>query len=520
MLPGQHWARSFTVEAEDIDYLVNRLLENETPLSSRQLAEILVSKRLEAEAAKLEARFKNARIYNPSESYEVGQQLVFPVLDYRVAVITGIRPGDNQEYGAFNVAAVAFEDQTPPREFAIDLSVPHKLSTSADDTAFMTMGSATVEDVMTEYGDRITDIVENALQGEDGLVVVARKWFPADLILQPDDGHLNLAEAVLDINLGGPLHTHEILEQMGGLGTSSAIELQEFSLNFVMNQDRRFDEVGPTGEVMWYLSRMEPEEVQRTPELLRYTAFPYNHDDLSPESLQVEREIGDELSDFPPAPDGDEAVITLIYPHRRAGTLPINHKTQHIFPTARRTERVYMTLVDGQDEEEFIGWVVRKEKYVFGLGPLYRKYSLPIGAYVSVARMEHPGRVRVDFSAYRARTEWIRLITAKGDQLLFENSKRAIGADYDDLMILGVDNLAELDAAVRLIGGQRKSLAALLRMLIPGLSRLNPQGTAHFKTIYSALNVIRRCPPGPILAILEANPDFENVGGHYWKLNE
>jgi len=31
--------------------------------------------------------------------------------------------------------------------------------------------------------------------------------------------------------------------------------------------------------------------------------------------------------------------------------------------------------------------------------------------------------------------------------------------------------------------------------------------------------VIRRCPPGPIFASLVAYPEFEHVGGPYWRLS-
>ena len=58
--------------------------------------------------------------------------------------------------------------------------------------------------------------------------------------------------------------------------------------------------------------------------------------------------------------------------------------------------------------------------------------------------------------------------------------------------------------------GQSLSIAA----------RFSPQGAVHAKTIYSAVNVLRRVPPGPILATLASNPDFEYVGNHYWKLSE
>jgi hypothetical protein len=177
-------------------------------------------------------------------------------------------------------------------------------------------------------------------------------------------------------------------------------------------------------------------------------------------------------------------------------------------------------LVDGQDDEEYTGWVVPSARYVFGLASFYRKHHLPIGAYVTVTPGKTPDRFRIDFTAYRARTEWIRLIQPKGDQIYFENSKRSIGADYDDLMIMGIDELEALDAVIQVVQQQRKSLTAIIRMVLPALGKLTPQGTAHVKTIYSAVNVLRRCPPGPIMATLEANPDFANVGGHYWKLRD
>jgi hypothetical protein len=181
---------------------------------------------------------------------------------------------------------------------------------------------------------------------------------------------------------------------------------------------------------------------------------------------------------------------------------------------------VWFTLVDGQDGEEYPAWVVRKERYVFGLAKFYRKHKLPIGVHITLRRSDEPGKIIVDFNAYRPRTEWIRLIVPKNDQITFENQKRAIGAGYDELMILGADDLASVDALFQTAQQQKKSLASILKTIIPPLGGLTPQGTVHAKTLYSAVNVLRRCPPGPIFATLIANPDFQNVGGDYWKLSE
>jgi hypothetical protein len=64
-----------------------------------------------------------------------------------------------------------------------------------------------------------------------------------------------------------------------------------------------------------------------------------------------------------------------------------------------------------------------------------------------VKRTDDPSRVIVDFHAHRPRTEWIRLLIPREDgRLTFESQRRAIGAEYDDLMVLGVDDLAAMDA--------------------------------------------------------------------------
>jgi hypothetical protein len=348
---------------------------------------------------------------------------------------------------------------------------------------------------------------------------VAGKWFPRGLMFEVNEGYLNLAEAVLDMSGGGPLGTGEILEQIGGLGDAPQ-ELQVFCMNDALNRDPRFDEVGPLNTVLWFLKRVEPQEVQATPEILQYTSIDYDPDILSPEQIALEAEIDDEWS--PAQGDereyGDQVLLTLIFSHRRAGTLPLNAAMRHIFPTARRTQRIAVTLVDGQDGQEYPGWVVRGDRYVFGLQPLYTKHKLPVGTHIIVRRQSQNDKIVVDFHAHRPRTEWVRLVTNKNNQIAFEDQKRGIGAEYDDLMILGTDDLSEVDKLAAHY--KRASFTSILRTLIAELSRNSPQGTVHAKTLYSAFNVLRRCPPGPIFAALDTSSEFEHVGNHYWRLSD
>jgi len=524
MMPSHHWARNFTVEKDDIEYLTNLLLERETPLETETLTRALIDARINTEVATLRQRYQDARIYDPARAYQIGQKLIFTDFDYETAVVVGVRAGNNPDYGAFNVVAVQFDDDDlnlsdKHREFASELTVEHDLNQESDiDDSIGSVSDLNTDDILATAGKEITKKVEDKLRASSDLIYMARKWFPRDLLMDVNVGHLNLAEAVLDINEGGPMKTEAILEEMGGLG-KAPLALQVFSLNYALNKDSRFDEVGSTGEVLWHLTRLEPDEVQHTPAMLRYSPIEYDRNLLTKELEAIVSEIDDEHSPTEIVGEIDETQITLTYPHRRLGTLPLSDRTSVIFPTARQTPRVAFSLVDGQDGEEYPAWVVRKDRYVYGLAKFYRKHKLPIGAYVTVSKGDVAGKVVVNFKAHKPRTEWIRLIVPKGDQITFENHKRAIGAEYDDLMILGAEDLAGVDAMFTNTQQQKKSLVAILRSIIPPLGLLTPQGTVHAKTIYSAVNVLRRCPPGPIFAVLIANPDFQNVGGDYWKLS-
>lgn len=520
-MPSHHWARSFTVTDDDIEYLTGLLLERETPLKVDDLAHALIERRLEQQAAALQEKYRDVRVYNPEQSYEVGQRVMFPALEYAFGTVRGLRPGNNPDYGTFNVIEVEFDSASSmPREFAADYP-NHKLSLEAEAGGSQLPGASdlTANEILSTSRRQIASTVEEALRANGDLVNVAGRWFPRSLMLDVNEGYLNLAEAALDINSDSPMSTEQILTEIGGLG-NSPLELQIFSLNYALNADDRFDEVGPVDTVLWYLKRLEPPEVLNAPAYLRYTPIEYEAGLLTPEMVALDAEIDDEWSSLvEPQETPEQVTVTLNYPHRRVGTLPLNAKMRQIFPTARRTPRIWVTLVDGQDGEEFPGWVVREHRYVFGLSRLYRKHKLPVGVILHVRPSEEPGKVIVDFDAHRPRTEYVRLIVPRNNQITFEYDKRAIGAAYDDLMILGADDLAAVDALFQTTQQSRKSLSAILNNLVSELSRFSPQGTVHAKTLYSAVNAVRRSPPGPIFAALVTNVDFEHVGSNYWKMS-
>ena len=108
---------------------------------------------------------------------------------------------------------------------------------------------------------------------------------------------------------------------------------------------------GKEGKVLWCLRRLEPDDVRQVPPSLRYEKIVHDRANLDDAMKALEAQLDDELTQ---AEDADAATteissitITLIYPHLRAGTLPMSHRARKLFPTAYESARVRFTLVDG-----------------------------------------------------------------------------------------------------------------------------------------------------------------------------
>jgi hypothetical protein len=167
--------------------------------------------------------------------------------------------------------------------------------------------------------------------------------------------------------------------------------LARFSLDYALQEDERFDEVGPAGKISWFLRRLEPPEVLYPPPRLEYEERSYDRDLLTEPLLEQEASLNDEFSPVePPTEDVEEVEIALLFPHWRVGALPLSARLGKLFPTAYEAPRIRFQLIDGHSEETFPGWVVREQGYVFGLDDWYRKYEVPAGGLVRVRKGEAP----------------------------------------------------------------------------------------------------------------------------------
>jgi N12 class adenine-specific DNA methylase len=62
------------------------------------------------------------------------------------------------------------------------------------------------------------------------------------------------------------------------------------------------------------------------------------------------------------------------------------------------------------------------------------------------------------------------------------------------------------------------SFDKIVANMMQELTKLNVQGHVHAQELYSALNIIRRCPPGPLLAFLVQTPGYKHVGDMHFRM--
>lgn len=515
------WRDQFDVTEEDIEFLYNLLQDTQGPQTLTQLSTALIDEYLRREEAKIRTELSKGAVYTPKEQFTVGQTVVFPALDFVVGEVVGIRDGHNPEFGDFNVIKVQFEEGQ--REFASNLA-RHRLNQGNGNSALDEDALLSGLEIYSLYQEEINDSLLYALEEgdrSDDFVEVDGAWLLADMLAEVHVGYLNIAEAMIEVQ-GKPTKTSHLLTEIE-LDSSTNPVMRTISLDHALENDPRFDRVVGNGENMWFLRRLEPAPVLETPALLRYNTIPYNRALLSVELLQIEWELDDEWGESGLTSEIPRIVptitITLTYPHWRYGTLPLNGRTVNFFPGSGKSKSV-VTLVDGRWGTRYTGWVLHEERYVYGLQKWYEDHALPVGAYITLERTNNANEIIVDYRTRRAKREWARIASADPDHkgLRFEMNKIQVACEYDEYLIVAEQDRKPIDELRNLIQNNDLSFNLIVEAIVLELIKLNPQGTVHAKSIYSAVNMLRRCPPGPIFYALISNRKFRDVGNGFFAL--
>lgn len=512
---SEYW-HDLQINRQDVEYLHTYLFEQETPLTTRELVAVFVNERIRVERlAEQKRRQAGGKTYFPKEIYQAGDDIVLPALNWKHGKVAVTRAGQNPEIGAFDVLTVQFDDGSE-RLFASNLAL-HALN---EKPVSVEEASIETDVILNEHGAALEKKIEAMFRSDDELVRIAGRWFPRALLIDVNVGHLNLAEAVLDMSGGEPLPASALLKDVA-LPEGVNPKLAEFSLNYALQDDKRFDEVGPAGQVLWCLLRLEPDAVRDVSPYLRYNDIEHDRSLLNPQMIALEKQIDDELSMFDDsiANDTKDVTVSLIYPHLRAGTLPLSPRVRSFFPTAYESPRVRFTLVDGKTKQKMPGWVALEHGYVYGLRDWYKSHDLMPGSLINIRRGENPGEVIVEAKTTRANKDWVRTVIVGADGgIVFAMLKQSISAEFNDRMVFAIPSLEAVDQLWT--QGQKKSFDQLVVSMIRELSKLTPQGHVHAQELYSAINIVRRVPPAPLFALLASNPEITHVGDLHFRLSE
>jgi hypothetical protein len=509
----EYW-QTFTLSPADVEFLRTLLLDAERPLGTRELAQALVAERIRREESELRAEMSRGTMYQPKKHFALGDKILFAQLDYRLGEVVDLRPGQNPEYGEFEVITVEFGGGRRQRSFAASLTAPHKLNADTPDV----LQSAPAVDPQAVVQGAASDLpgkLGAALRDDDSFAVFEDRWLPRDLLVDIHVGHLNIAEAVIEMNQTA-LDTATLLRELD-LPKDVSEDINAFSLQAALAADERFDQVGAADERRWYLRRLEPPEAITVPELLRFTPLDYDREDLTPDLEQAAFQLDDEWSDTIQQTDerkaAQTATILLTYPHAASGTLPLNRRTRPLLP-AGHGERTMVMLVDGRWGNRFPGWVNHAGRYVAGLQAWVEKHKLPAGAQITLERRPD-GDIVVDFKPKRMRREWMRWAQT-GEEGVFDIQlrKQEIACEYDELMVIGAEKYEDLmQHRAHFAAMPMRDMVFEIFSDLAGLS-----GSVNAKTVYSAVNVVRRVTPEPVFAALAADERLERLPDSNFRL--
>lgn len=518
---ADYWEK-LEIKPNDLQYLSGYLFEKEEPLSIGELSRVLIDYRLDLlKKAEAERQEDAGTIYQPKKILSIGDKVSFPELDDLSGLVLEVREGNNPSLGNFKVAKIELEDGEI-KEFACELEDHSINQKDYRNSAIAEFDGTSLSKL---YGKQIKSKLRKALDDQDDLIRIGETWFPRSLLIDLGPGHLNIAEAILDSIAGGPISIEDLMEQLELAETDENRKLLEFSLNYALQEDPRFDEVGTTRQFSWFLRRLEPETVLETPLYIRSEGPSYLNPDLDETTLKILEELDDELSFTPEeinAAEPTESInVTLTYPHWRAGSLPVTPLTNQVLPSALESQNIRIEFIDKQTQDSISAWVVRNHNYVIGLRDWYLDKNLMPGSIIEISTTDNIGTLLIKPQKKRSNKEWIKTVLVGADGgLVFALLRQPIYAGFNERMAIAIPDGAGLDGVWKTRQSKSINLKTDIMRMMSELSKLNNQRHVHFIDLYAALNVIRRTAPMDLLNVLTSSEDFFHVGDNYYHITE
>jgi len=514
---AEYWLEEFAIHKEDVEYLYEWFVEEGEPRTIDELGLKVVERHCLGEEDALSKKSDRGLIYQPQQKYAVGQRLVFPAFEYAVGKVLAVREGNNPRYGPFGVIQVQLENGAAPREFAAEFALDHALNRSM---ALLkgSEGFLSPEQLYKDHGPSVRKRLQDALLQNEDFVHFDRHWFLRELLLEVSPFHLNIAEAMID-ERHQPLTISQLLEEVE-LPSETKISVRAYALGYALSQDPRFVEISVSDAPTWYLNSLIPTSVHHKPARLVPMYSARGGEWLNRELRDFVTELADEADELEQPrvvkPGSVDSVqILLIYPHRREGTLPLPTWALGLL-LEKPAEPLRVTFLDQQNKEKIACWMMPAEGYAWGLGEWYQRHGVPIGGVVELRQADDPVTFLISHEKRRRKGDWIREAKVFRGRLTFSIQRKAYACHYDKHLLIDEGPADELNGLWINAGQETQSLFEYLTEIFPELAKLSGQGLVHAKTLYSAVNLTRRCGAVPIFAELTRRACFDPVGDGNW----
>ena len=529
-LTEEYW-RSFALSDEELEHLHDLILGRGIPQMTTALVYEVVERccQAQAETAKAEAVRQQVVPYDPRETFQEGQRLLFA--RFGIARVTETWPENHSYFGEYLAMRVRNKATGRISVFVAGIQRgfenfdPPKLVEEAEGwaigkpTPYVTPG-----EVVEQFGDYARRKLTNRLGEDERFVNFGQEWFLTGLLESISRQELTLAEKRIR-PASEPLKLADLASLPDKPQTVEAF-VQHFSWNYALENDTRFDNVGTADMPLWFLRELEPPEVITKPERLaipvvQYTReYEYIHEEL----VQVAKDLDDETEEKSPPPaeftqTREPVRFVLNFSHLTAGSVPLTNRIRQAFPRPAGP-RSRVTFVDARSGARLAGWVMHEERYAWGLKEWYDTYGIRAGNYVILQATETPTEIRVDFDELsQPRVERVRVaIRGKDGSWRFEWQEREVRYRYDPLMFIAetrFEELESLDWEAEQVG---KPIFEVMCDLFPALAEVEGD-EVHAKTLYQAVNLVRRCAPGTVFCQLSQRVCFASAGDGYWTYN-
>ena len=537
VLTEEYW-RSFALSDEELDYLHQLILDAGIPQTTAFLAYSLVERRCEQEEAYAEEAVELLP-YDPRQAYKVGQEIVVKVqrrreIVYLRGTVTGKRDIWMNSFGQCQAIRVRIGERrkakskeyvaSAKRGFDDWKPIPEEQVVGEDWGLGQTDEYVAPGEVFEQFQGYVVHQLTRQLDVDVRFIHFGHEWFVPELLtLLPED---ELAAAVRRIEqTGDPLPLHS-LARVPEMPRQNEEFVQQFSWNYSLSRDPRFDNVGTADVPLWFLRALEPPEAVEKPPRLAIPAVPYTREYqyVHRELRDIARDIDDEGSEGEASPVTTERIpsveFVLGFAHRVTGTVPLTSRIRRVFPQADGP-RTRITFIDGRSGERLPGWAMHEDRYAWGLTEWYDENLIWAGAYIRLETTENPLDIVVDYIRLaQPKEEGVRVPHVIDGRLTFEWQTRTVHYKYDPLMLIAETRFEDMEALWLEAEKVGKPIFEVMCDVFPELARLHPQGHVHARTLYSAVNLVRRCAPATVFCQLSQRVCFDPVGGGYWTYDE